>query len=211
MPRPKRSPFYDAERHLSAADATMRELIAVHGTCRLTPNDDAFTVLCDSIISQQLSVKASATILRRFCALFPDDAPTPELVLSCDDERLRSVGCSNAKVRYIKDLARHFAEGLLRPDEFPTMDDDALIRTLTSVKGIGRWTAEMYCIFALNRLDILATDDLGLRKAIKNLYGFPELPTAKETLETGEKWRTFRSVASWYLWRSLVNAPKTKE
>jgi DNA-3-methyladenine glycosylase II len=211
MPHSKRSTFHDAEQRLSAADAVMRELIQTHGPCRLTPNDDAFYVLCDSIISQQLSVKASATILRRFCALFPNDAPTPELVYSCPAEQLRAAGCSNAKVNYLKDLARHFLEGLLRPETFPTLDDRALIATLTRVKGIGTWTAEMYCIFALNRPDILATDDLGLRKAIKNLYGFADLPKAQETLEIGEQWRPFRSVASWYLWRSLDNAPKATQ
>jgi DNA-3-methyladenine glycosylase II len=198
--------FEEAEKHLSKADPVMKRLIGVRGHCTLTPHKDTFYVLCDSIISQQLSVKASATILKRFCALFPKETPTPELVLKLDDEDIRAVGCSNAKVRYVKDLSTKFLDGTLKPKQFSQLDDEDLIKTLVQVKGIGRWTAEMYLIFSLNRLNVMAVDDLGLRKAMMQLYELPAMPKPAEMLAIAEKWQPYRSIASWYLWRSLDNA-----
>lgn len=197
--------FTDAETHLAYADPLMKRLIAERGHCTLKPHKDTFYVLCDSIISQQLSVKASATILKRFCNLFPKDIPTPELVLKFNDEDIRAVGCSNAKVRYIKDLAEKFLDGTLKPKQFSSMEDEELIKALTAVKGIGRWTAEMYLIFSLNRPNVMAVDDLGLRKAMMQLYELPEMPKPAQMLAIAEQWQPYRSIASWYLWRSLDN------
>jgi DNA-3-methyladenine glycosylase II len=197
--------FEAAQKHIADADPIMGLVIEKHGHCTLTPHKDTFFVLCDSIISQQLSVKASATILKRFCALFPKDTPTPELVLKLDDEDIRAVGCSGAKTRYLKDLATKFFDGTLEPKKFSKMSDEDLITTLTQVKGIGRWTAEMYLIFSLNRLDVMAVDDLGLRKAMMLLYELPEMPKPSTMLAIAEKWQPYRSIASWYLWRVLDN------
>lgn len=199
-----------AEKYLANADPVMKALIKTHGQCLLKPHEDIFYVLCDSIISQQLSVKASATIVKRFCALFPLESPSAELLVGLPDEILRGVGCSGAKGRYLKDLAAKFLDGTLQPHTFSALDDEALIETLVQVKGIGRWTAEMFLIFSLNRLDVMATDDLGLRKAMMNLYGLPELPKRSTMLDISEAWKPYRSVASWYLWRSLDNEPKNK-
>lgn len=184
----------------------MKRLIGKRGHCTLKPHKDTFYVLCDSIISQQLSVKASATILKRFCTLFPKDTPTPELVLKLDNDDIRAVGCSHAKVRYVKDLAEKFLDGTLKPKQFSQLDDEDLIKTLVQVKGIGRWTAEMYLIFSLNRLNVMAVDDLGLRKAMMHHYELSEMPKPAVMLAIAEKWQPYRSIASWYLWRSLDNA-----
>lgn len=198
--------FEEAEKHLAKADPVMKCLISERGHCTLKPHKDTFYVLCDAIISQQLSVKASATIVKRFCALFPKDTPTPELVLKVDNEDIRAVGCSNAKVRYVKDLAEKFLDGTLKPKQFSRMEDGDLITALVQVKGIGRWTAEMYLIFSLNRPNVMAVDDLGLRKAMMVLYKLPEMPKPAQMLAIAEKWQPYRSIASWYLWRSLDNA-----
>jgi DNA-3-methyladenine glycosylase II len=202
------SPLQAAEEHLSRVDAKMGALIQTHGECRLKPQKDAFLVLCDAIISQQLSVKAAATIVKRFCALFPNETPNPHDVIALPDDVLRGVGCSFAKVKYLKDLSEKFQDGTLNPKKFSKLDDEDLIQLLTQVKGIGRWTAEMYLIFSLNRLDVMATDDLGLRKGMMNVYGLAELPKRSQMLEVSDVWRPYRSVASWYLWRSLDNEPK---
>lgn len=206
MTKSSKPRFADAESHLTKADPVMKRLIGERGHCTLKPHNDTFYILCDSIISQQLSVKASATILKRFCSLFPKETPTPELVLKLDDEDIRAVGCSNAKVRYVKDLATKFLDGTLKPKQFSQLDDEDLIKTLVQVKGIGRWTAEMYLIFSLNRLNVMAVDDLGLRKAMMQLYDLPAMPKPSEMLAIAEKWHPYRSIASWYLWRSLDNA-----
>jgi DNA-3-methyladenine glycosylase II len=200
-----------AEKFLAKADPVMKMLIKAHGSCLLKPHENTFYVLCDSIISQQLSVKASATIVKRFCALFPQDTPSAELLLGVPEDVLRGVGCSGAKGRYLKDLAAKFLDGTLQPQHFSTLDDEALIETLVQVKGIGRWTAEMFLIFSLNRLDVMATDDLGLRKAMMNLYNLPELPKRSPMLDISEVWKPYRSVASWYLWRSLDNETSKKK
>ncbi len=197
-----------AEKHLAKSDSVMKTLIKKHGECRLQPQSDAFFVLCDSIISQQISVKAAAAIMKRFVALFPKEQPDPALLLGLPDEVVRAVGCSNSKVKYLKDLAGKFHDGTLKPKKFAVLEDEELIKTLTQVKGIGRWTAEMFLIFSLNRMDVMATDDYGLRKAMMLLYNMPEMPKRAPMLELAEAWKPYRSVASWYLWRSLDNEPK---
>jgi DNA-3-methyladenine glycosylase II len=199
--------FEAAEKYLAKADPAMKKLIKLHGHCTIQPHADAFFVLCDSIISQQLSVKAAGTIFKRFCALFPDDKPMPELLAVVPAESVRSVGCSNAKVRYLQDLGAKFLDCTIQPHAFATMDDEAIIATLLQVKGIGRWTAEMYLIFSLARPDVMAVDDLGLRKGMMLLKGLPGLPKRSEMLFLSDLWKPYRSVASWYLWRSLENEP----
>ena len=192
-----------AEKFLSKADPVMKTLIKTHGSCLLKPHENTFYVLCDSIISQQLSVKASATIVKRFCALFPQETPSAELLVSIPDEVLRGVGCSGAKGRYLKDLAAKFLDGTLEPENFQALDDEVLIETLVQVKGIGRWTAEMFLIFYLHRADILPLADLGLINAIQQHYGAIKPLTKAEIIELSQRWQPYCTVATWYLWRSL--------
>ena len=190
---------------LSKNDATLRKIMKKVGSCQLKPRKEYFFVLCDSIISQQLSVKASATILERFRKLGKGKHPTPEEVWMFDIEALRKCGLSYQKVAYVKDLAKHFHEKKIIPQKFHALSDEEIINELVAVKGIGRWTAEMFLIFSLCRLDVWPVDDLGIRKAVQKNYKRKELPTAKELLafEKKKNWRPYRSIAAWYLWRTL--------
>jgi len=182
----------------------LAEVINVCGTCTLKPQRPYFFVLCDAIISQQLSIKAAATIVRRFRELFADTRyPTPSQVLATPDEKLIGAGISRAKTHYIKDLAGKYLSGAIKYRSFGKLDDEEIISELVSVKGIGRWTAEMFLIFSLNRLDVLPVQDLGLQRAVRIRYRFDESPSSSQIIEIGERWRPFRTVATWYLWRSL--------
>lgn len=194
-----------AVRHLRRADPVMRALISDVGPCMLDPGarGDHFTTLMRAIVGQQLSAKAAETIWQRLIALHPNGRKLkPEDILSAKDAALRGVGLSNAKVAYARDLAAHIADGRLNLAKLSRKDDDAIVEELIAVKGIGRWTAEMFLLFKLGRPDIWATDDLGLQNAVRNTYGAQ--PTKAEMLEIAEPWRPWRSVASWYLWRSLA-------
>lgn len=194
-----------ATKHLRRADPVMRELIKAIGVCGLKPGarGDHFTTLLRAIIGQQLSAKAAETIWLRLIALHPNGRKiAPEDVLAMKDADMRAVGMSNAKVAYANDLAARVASGELRLDRLSRRTDDAIVDELVAVKGIGRWTAEMFMIFRLGRPDIWAIDDLGLRNAVKNRYGID--PTKANLLSVAEPWRPWRSVASWYLWRSLA-------
>ncbi|MBI4852495.1 MAG: DNA-3-methyladenine glycosylase 2 family protein [Acidobacteria bacterium] len=201
--------FKLAEEHLTNSDEIMAKLIKLHKPCTLKEHKNHFEVLCDSIISQQLSTKAADTIAKRFQALYSKDNPfSPRAVLNTSTEDLRSVGLSRAKTAYIKDLAENYQTNL-KDRDFQKLSDEEVITLLTSVKGIGRWTAEMFLIFSLNRLDILPVGDLGIKRAVTIEYQLKELVTPKQLIEIGEKWRPYRSVASWYLWRSLNNKQNT--
>jgi DNA-3-methyladenine glycosylase II len=192
-------------KHLSRVDPVMRGLIKAVGTCELKPGarGDHFTTLLRAIVGQQLSAKAAETIWQRLIALHPNGRKLkPEDVLAATDAKLRSVGLSNAKTVYAKDLATRIANGELHLSKVSRLDDDAIVDELTRVKGIGRWTAEMFLLFKLGRPDVWPIDDLGIRNAVKNQYGVE--PTKETMLEIAEPWRPWRSVASWYLWRSLA-------
>lgn len=194
-----------AVRHLSRVDPVMRGLIKTVGVCALRPGarGDHFTTLLRAIVGQQLSARAAETIWQRFIALHPNGRKlVPEDVLRATEAELRAVGLSNAKAAYAKDLAAKIASGELKLKALARLEDDAVVNELVSVKGIGRWTAEMFLLFKLGRPDVWAVDDLGLRNAVKNLYGVE--PTKAKMLEVAEPWRPWRSVASWYLWRSLA-------
>ncbi len=190
-----------AHAHLRKADPVLARIIVRSNPCALSPRRDYFVVLCRAIFSQQLSTKVSAVIFGRFRKLFPQQRPTPARVLALSDEQLRGVGLSRQKMAYIRDLARHFASGEVESRKFAKMGDEQIITSLTRVKGVGRWTVEMFLIFVLNRPDLLPVDDLGLRKGVQRVYGLGELPTAKQVVEIAEKWRPYRSVATWYMWR----------
>ena len=189
--------------HLSAADPTLARAIEAVGPMRLSLEPDLFAALVDAIISQQLSIKAAATILGRVRALGAGDAfPTPAQILAAPDEVLRAAGCSRAKVVYLKDLSGRIVAGALDLDRLRRLPDEAVIADLVAVKGVGRWTAEMLLIFALGRPDVWPVDDLGIVIAVQGVYDLPARPTRAALLALGEPWRPYRTVASWYLWQS---------
>ncbi|GGK69436.1 DNA-3-methyladenine glycosylase [Rufibacter glacialis] len=168
-----------------------------------------YEALLSSVISQQLSVKAAATIKARFMPLFPENYPDPALVLATPQEQLRAVGLSWQKIGYLQNLAQHKASGHLEDTELAHLPDEELISRLTLIKGIGRWTAEMILMFALDRPDVMPVDDLGIYNAMKRLHGFSETGKAAKSrmLELSQAWRPHRTLACRYLWQSLNNAP----
>jgi DNA-3-methyladenine glycosylase II len=201
------SPDYRAaRRHLMRSDPKLRDVIKRIGPCKLhaAAPDDPFEALCRSIASQQLSIKAAETIFRRFCELFPPNCkPTPERVMLLRDDRIRAAGFSRAKVTFIKDLAAHVIDGRLDLDGLDQHPDDEVMRQLVAVKGIGRWTAEVFLMFKLGRQDVLPADDLGLMNAVHRAYRLRKRPDAKRLRQMGEVWKPYRSIAAWYLWASL--------
>lgn len=198
----------EAVRHLKKKDKELRRVIDRVGACTLRKRRSFFPTLCQAIISQQLSTKAAATIYGRFRSLFDRRTPAPAGFADFDDAGLRGVGLSRQKVVYLRDLAEKYANATIPHRRFSQMDDDAVIAALTQVKGIGIWTAQMFLIFVLHRLDVLPVDDLGIRKAAQRLYGFCELPGPDELTDVAEVWRPYRSIASWYLWQSLDTTPQ---
>jgi len=166
---------------------------------------DPFPALVRTITSQQLSTKAAATIHRRVCELMPGGMPTPEAMASIVDEQLRQAGLSRQKVAYLRDLAAKAQSGDLPLHTLSDLADDQVIEAITKVKGLGRWSAEMFLMFRLRRPDVLPVDDLGIVTAIKRLYGLRKNPKADRIRKIGEAWRPYRTVACWYLWRSLEN------
>jgi DNA-3-methyladenine glycosylase II len=191
------------------ADPTLGAIIKRKGACGLAERGAAprFETLLRALVSQQLSVKAAATIFARFLALFPeqDGSPTPEAILQVPLETLRGVGLSRQKASYLHDLSARVLAGTLRLDELDELSDEQVMAALTAVKGVGRWTAEMILIFQLGRPDVLPVDDVGVLRSIQNVYGLRRRPSEKQVLRIGERWRPYRSVASWYLWADLEN------
>ena len=198
-----------ARRLLARRDPVMRDLMRAHGPCGLAAaqHADPFKALVRAIIGQQLSTKAAATINGRVNALFASGTPSPAGFVALTDEQLRGCGLSTQKVRYVRDLCARVSDGSLPLDHVETLPDDAVIEMLTSVKGIGRWTAEMFLIFRLHRPDVLPLGDLGIVKAVQRAYGLRKTPTPARLTRIGESWRPYRSVACWYLWASLDNGP----
>ena len=195
-----------ARKHLMKADPTLRLIIKRIGPCQLhavSPRDP-FEALCMAIASQQLSVKAADTIFGRFCDLFPGRKPTPERVMTLTDDQIRAVGFSRPKVSFIKDLAARVLDGRLDLKGLKKHPDDEVMRQLVSVKGIGRWTAEIFLMFRLGRPDVFPADDLGLINAVHRAYGLRKRPDAARLRKMAEAWSPHRSVAAWYLWQSLT-------
>ncbi len=205
------TPVYwdDACRHLSRRDRVMKKLIPRFGEARLQSRGDAFTTLARSIVGQQISVKAAQSVWDRFAALAGGSSArmVPASVLALDIPALRGAGLSGRKAEYLCDLARHFESGAVHVDQWQEMDDMAIIEELIAIRGIGRWTAEMFLIFHLMRPDVLPLDDLGLIKGISQSYFSGEPVSRAEARELGDGWAPFRSVATWYIWRSLDPLP----
>ena len=169
--------------------------------------DDAYGTLVRSITGQQLSTKAAATIYGRLTQHYGGRTPTPQEILDTSPQELRALGLSNAKAAYLRDLAEHIVDGELPVDDLAEMPDAQVHELLTAIKGLGRWTVDMFLMFHLGRPDILPVGDLGIRKAIQVHYGMKELPKAAEMEQIAEAWRPHRTLASLYLWESLDNRP----
>jgi len=200
--------YSKARRILARRDPILRDLMRRHGPCGLADSQhpDPFQALVHAIISQQLSTKAAATIAGRVDALL-DGLPMPARVAAVSDAHLRSAGLSGQKVSYLRDLCARIADGSLPLDALDRMPDEEVIAALTRVKGIGRWTAEMFLMFRLHRPDVLPVGDLGIVKAVQRAYRLRTVPSPTRLLRLGESWRPYRSVACWYLWASLSNVP----
>lgn len=198
--------YQRARRHLMRRDPVLASLIKRIGSCGLgdLPDVPPFMALAEAIASQQLSVKAADTIFGRFCSLFePDRIPNPARLLELDDALIRGAGFSRSKVVFLRDLAMRVVDKRLPLERLHEHDDERVFDELTAVKGIGPWTAEIFLMFRLKRPDVFPVDDLGLVKATQRVYGLRQRPTRKRLLEMAEAWRPYRSIAAWYLWRSL--------
>jgi DNA-3-methyladenine glycosylase II len=201
------SDYARARRMLARRDPVIRDLMRRHGACGLAKaqRTDPFRALLHAIIAQQLSTKAAATIEGRFAALF-DGRPTATAIAATSDDQLRAVGISPQKLSYVRDLCVRTMDGSLKLDALGALPDEDVIAALTSVMGIGRWTAEMFLMFRLHRPDVLPLGDLGIVKAVQRAYKLRLAPTPVRLTRLGESWRPYRSVACWYLWASLDNA-----
>lgn len=208
-----RCDWTEGARHLARADPVLRTVIGRVGPCTLAPRRDYFVALCKAIYAQQISTKVAAVLFTRFRQQFPNRRPTPQRVLRLlngDPSALRACGLSRQKAVYLRDLAQHFVDNRIPTRKLSRMSDDQVIEALVNVKGIGRWTAEMFLIFVLNRPDLLPVDDLGLREGVREIYGLKTRPTAGELTAIAEPWRPFRSIATWYVWRRNSNLADDK-
>lgn len=196
-----------AAKHLAAHDPVLAPIIAQHGLCTIQPHSNYYQELVESIIGQQLSVKAAATITKRFVELFSGNFPTPQQIIEADADRLRSVGLSRAKANYVQDLALHVLDGRLEINRLLDLSNEQIVAKLTSMKGIGEWTAHMFLMFSLGRLEVLAIGDLGIKNGIQKLYKLASLPDAAKIRQISQQnnWQPFETVACWYVWQSLNN------
>jgi len=208
-------PLSKAAQALAASDPVIAALIERIGPMSIaerrrrrgqTP-DDAYGALLRAVVGQQLSTKAARTIYERVIALFDGEDPSPERLIAADEKALRGAGLSGRKVEYLRDLAAHVISGELELDRFDQLSDDEVIAELTAVRGLGRWTAEMFLMFHLGRPDVVSGGDLGIRRAIQIEYGMAVMPTADEVVERAEPWRPHRTLACVYLWESLAAVP----
>ena len=195
--------------HLSSKDKILKNVIKLVGPCRLKPHKKYFETLVDAIVSQQLSFKVAEKIFNRFKLLFNKEMggkfPSPEQIIAVDDTKLRGCGLSNAKVAYIKDLSTKVMDGTVKINKLGSLPDEEIINELIQVKGIGVWTAHMFLIFCLGRLNVLPVGDFGFKNAVKQNYNLRIFPNEKKIFEISRKnsWAPYQSVAAWYMWQSL--------
>lgn len=202
------SPHYPkARRHLSRRDPVLKKLIADVGPVTLQSNPDRLAALVRSIVAQQISTKAAQSIYGRLLETLTE--LSPKAILKTPEEKLRGAGLSAAKLRSLRDLAEKVHSGDVPLASLHELDDEEVIASLIPVRGIGRWTAQMFLIFSLGRLDVLPVDDLGLRVGAQRHYELAEVPGKKKLEEIGEAWRPYRSVATWYFWRSFGAVPQS--
>jgi DNA-3-methyladenine glycosylase II len=200
----------EAATYLTKADPILAPIIQTAGLPNITPHKNYYQELVESIVSQQLSVKAARTIMNRFLDLFPgDEFPTPGQILEKDIETFRSVGLSRQKATYIQDLAVKVIEKTVQFDHLDSLSNQEVIDELTKIKGVGVWTVHMFLMFCMGRLDVLPTGDLGIKNGIYALYKLKEKPSPEEMEKIAKKnkWHPYESVASWYVWHSLDNQP----
>jgi DNA-3-methyladenine glycosylase II len=204
-----------ARRALMRRDPVLAAIIKQHGPCGLgavRDRYDHFAMLVRAIVFQQLSTKAATTIHTRLIAHMPSGSPTPDALVALTDEQLRIAGISRQKAKYLRDLGEKVRGGLVPLETVDTLGDEEVIAALTQVKGIGRWTAEMFLIFRLGRPDVLPVNDLGIINAIQKAYRLRKKPTPDRMRKLAEPWRPYRSIACWYLWRSLEPpTPKVRQ
>jgi DNA-3-methyladenine glycosylase II len=198
-----------ATRHLARKDPVLKQLIRAVGPCTLTVNADHFGVLAQSIISQQISGKAAQAIAARLLKTLPRSGLTPTGLLRLTDQQMREAGLSANKARSLRDLAEKVKTRAVPLRRLHEMEDEDVIARLIPVRGIGRWTAEMFLIFSLGRLDVLPVDDFGLRTGVRDVYALPDLPDKKCLIHCAEPWRPYRSIATWYFWRSRGFVPQS--
>lgn len=198
-----------AARHLSAHDQFLAPVIERSGLCTIQPNTNYYQDLVESIIGQQLSVKAAASIRQRFKGLFGGRMPSPAEILTKSVDDLRAVGFSRAKAAYVRDLAEHVLDGRVTFDHLPNLTNEEIIKELTDVKGIGEWTVHMFLMFCMGRPDVLPVGDLGIKNGIRQLYGLEQAPTPEQIKDLAKKyqWAPYQSIACWYIWKSLDNKP----
>jgi DNA-3-methyladenine glycosylase II len=192
-----------AALHLRRADAQLARVIEAHGPCTIAPRGDPYRYLVRSILYQQLAGKAAATIERRFKAGFGGRVPAPPVLAAQRDVKLRTFGLSRQKAAAVKAVAAAFAAGEVNARRLPHLGDDAIVESVTQIRGVGEWTAHMLLMFSLGRPDVLPVGDYGVRKGAQKLYGLADLPKPDVLAKIAEPWRPFRSVGSWYLWRAL--------
>lgn len=204
---PRPAYWQEATVALSAADPVLKRIIKTYKGETLTGKNDPFFTLARSIVGQQISVKAADSVWRKLEAATAKKGLSPQTILRMRETTLRNCGLSAMKVTYLKDLARYFTDEAHVVAGWAKMDDEALIKSISSIRGIGRWTAEMFLIFHLMRPDVLPVDDIGLQKAVEKHYSHGMRLTPSELRRHGEQWRPWRSVATWYLWRSLDPVP----
>jgi DNA-3-methyladenine glycosylase II len=203
--------YRKARRHLSRRDPHLRQLMKAVGPCTLLPDSDGFKALARAIIAQQISTKAAASIFGRLGAQVAPGDFTPAAILAASEEQLRGAGLSRGKVLAVLDLAAHVHDGRLPLHDLHRLSDDEVISLLVPVRGIGAWTAQMFLIFSMGRLDVLPVDDLGLRAGVQAVYGLSELPDRASLRERAEAWRPYRSIATWYFWRSRGFVPQSEK
>jgi DNA-3-methyladenine glycosylase II len=199
------SPHRKAITHLKKVDPVMAEVIDAVGKCTLAPRAEwtHFDALLRSIVYQQLSGKAAATIHGRVLELIGDGEGAARRIVDTPHDKFRAAGLSNAKANYVRNLAEHVLDGTLPVESLHELPDEEIIAALTQVKGIGTWSAQMFLMFRLGRPDILPATDLGVQKGVQRAYKLRKLPTPAQVLRRGEKWAPYRTVASWYMWRVL--------
>jgi DNA-3-methyladenine glycosylase II len=198
-----------AVEHLTKHDPVLAPVIAERGICTIRPHTDYYQELVDSIISQQLSVRAAAAIEGRFRDMFGGHFPSPKEILTKTPDQLRTIGFSYAKAKYVQDLAQKILDDEVHFDRLDAMTNEEVVAELTAVKGVGEWTAHMFLMFCMGRSDVLPVGDLGIKNGMRALYGLKDAPSPEQMREISVKssWHPYESIASWYVWASLNNKP----
>jgi DNA-3-methyladenine glycosylase II len=199
-----------AQRHLTRRDAVLKRLIAEVGPCTLQPSPERFATLVRSIVAQQISTRAAVAISTRLLEATGRAGLTPAGILRLTDEQLRGAGLSAGKVLSLRDLATRVKNGSVPLDDMADLTDEEVIDCLVPVRGIGRWTAQMFLIFSLGRPDVLPVDDFGLKASVQRQYQLADLPNKTYLTTLAGPWQPYRSIATWYFWRSLGNVPQSK-